>query len=1288
MPINNFKPFAFAVGARVLSQVSWDSDTGVINGFTAGIVTKERMNKALRQPSAIAAALAEVVGNRIGEDMLDNGDMPRLVRQIDAAFGSAGGGGGGVGGAQLFQMKTTGIAFVFESSTSSVSSSPTITFSVEMIGFTATVAYTAQAFTAAGTPLGSVALGGVLPTATMTASQFLTYPTTQYVVVTAAVTLTTGTILTDTETIYKSVNGDGALQTRLTNVSATLPALADGTVTSYATAVGTLQAYQGQTLLSNVTNPSVSFSLVGYAGFSTVYPAAQAGISVNATTGAYAVTGGMTSDAALVQIRCTFSNGAPPQDAFFSLAKSRQGLAGPNGTAPQVELEAQNQIFVTPSNSTTPAPSSVNITALVYNIPSPTYVWRIDGVVQGTTSPVLTLPSFPAGGAPKVVRCDVTGTGPVTAFDSASFFSIKDGDDAIRAGIENETRTIACLADGTPTAGLPITAQIVTVRGATVITNLDGVTYQLVSSTGFTGLSLSATGLVTITGITADIAEAIYTITLNGNVIPAGRLIAVKSRDGTIGADAIVDRLTNGNVSVPADSAGTITSYAAAAGVFQVSKGALTLTNVTSPSVVFSMVGYTGFSTVYPAAQVGIGINAVTGEYAVTNNMAQDSATVTFRATVSGGVVRDQVFTLTKQKEGAGTFSLVLEPRTEILLPSNSTGQVISYENANTTIKVRGSTDDTVNWTAALTNTGVVANLSGPASAPVVTVTQLIPLGEIGSSTFYAIDYVGAGWDRVNQIIQGPPGVWIATGFGISSGPVTKVKRSTDYENWTDITVPSGRWYVGVYQAGVFVLAETNTGATNRILRSTDGGLTWSTSVTLSATSQWQFISASSTRILVSSQIAGILCSSSDGGATWTTISSVPSGMAMTPIGGTSWMSRDNSDVTRRSTNDGASWTVVSGLPGVMNAAVLFKGRVIVTLRYTATNTISVSSDGGVTFSSVTLPSVYTNGFPLVIGDAVFMATNTRVVNSADGLQWGQSSTNGPAHPLLGSIVSGGSTNALGYTTSQSFKLPLIGTSPDTGSVLITMSKAGQPNLTRVLPVRKTASATNDLYIATAFPSPLSFPSTFDGVVTSYAINSITGTILRNGIDDTANWTVTWNTLSAGLTPASGSGNVATFTNMANNVDSVVVRFSAIKVGQPTVTGDILVLKNKGSDSSGPQRSVYSAFTANATSITLRFTPDGYFQIKQGAGAFVNGGVWHNPPSTNVGAGFWIRVDATGHAITGAATGTWLQLNANRDYILTDTNPGTHTTLLDVYIGTSNTGTNATPATGSLKIIV
>lgn len=87
MAKNDFKPFATGKGANVTSQPDWEALPALLSGFTAGKASSAQVNKALRQASFIAAALAQYTASKSGQDVLDDGDLSGFIAKMSAAFG-------------------------------------------------------------------------------------------------------------------------------------------------------------------------------------------------------------------------------------------------------------------------------------------------------------------------------------------------------------------------------------------------------------------------------------------------------------------------------------------------------------------------------------------------------------------------------------------------------------------------------------------------------------------------------------------------------------------------------------------------------------------------------------------------------------------------------------------------------------------------------------------------------------------------------------------------------------------------------------------------------------------------------------------------------------------------------------------------------------------------------------------------------------------------------------------------------------------------------------------------
>lgn len=87
MAKNDFKSFATAANANVTPQANWEALPALLSGFTAGKAASAQVNKALRQATFIAAALAQYTADKSGQDVLDDGDAAGFIEKMSVAFG-------------------------------------------------------------------------------------------------------------------------------------------------------------------------------------------------------------------------------------------------------------------------------------------------------------------------------------------------------------------------------------------------------------------------------------------------------------------------------------------------------------------------------------------------------------------------------------------------------------------------------------------------------------------------------------------------------------------------------------------------------------------------------------------------------------------------------------------------------------------------------------------------------------------------------------------------------------------------------------------------------------------------------------------------------------------------------------------------------------------------------------------------------------------------------------------------------------------------------------------------
>nr|WP_318381263.1 hypothetical protein [uncultured Enterobacter sp.] len=86
MATNDFKPFATGASANVTSQTDWSALPALLSGFQSGKASSAQVNKALRQATFVAAALAQFVSDKSGQNVLDDGNLAGFVSKLTAGF--------------------------------------------------------------------------------------------------------------------------------------------------------------------------------------------------------------------------------------------------------------------------------------------------------------------------------------------------------------------------------------------------------------------------------------------------------------------------------------------------------------------------------------------------------------------------------------------------------------------------------------------------------------------------------------------------------------------------------------------------------------------------------------------------------------------------------------------------------------------------------------------------------------------------------------------------------------------------------------------------------------------------------------------------------------------------------------------------------------------------------------------------------------------------------------------------------------------------------------------------
>ena len=86
IPQNQFKPFATGANAIVQTQEEYEKSIALKEGFRKGLARSNEVNKALRQATSIAAAVAGFTAEKSEQDILDNGDIDTLKQHFEIAI--------------------------------------------------------------------------------------------------------------------------------------------------------------------------------------------------------------------------------------------------------------------------------------------------------------------------------------------------------------------------------------------------------------------------------------------------------------------------------------------------------------------------------------------------------------------------------------------------------------------------------------------------------------------------------------------------------------------------------------------------------------------------------------------------------------------------------------------------------------------------------------------------------------------------------------------------------------------------------------------------------------------------------------------------------------------------------------------------------------------------------------------------------------------------------------------------------------------------------------------------
>ncbi|KTL61293.1 phage tail protein [Photorhabdus laumondii subsp. laumondii] len=83
---NDFKAFSIGNNANIVSQEAYEESRSLKTGFPPSDITIHVLNKVLRQSSTISSVIANFITTQSGSDILDDGDIAKLITQLNRAL--------------------------------------------------------------------------------------------------------------------------------------------------------------------------------------------------------------------------------------------------------------------------------------------------------------------------------------------------------------------------------------------------------------------------------------------------------------------------------------------------------------------------------------------------------------------------------------------------------------------------------------------------------------------------------------------------------------------------------------------------------------------------------------------------------------------------------------------------------------------------------------------------------------------------------------------------------------------------------------------------------------------------------------------------------------------------------------------------------------------------------------------------------------------------------------------------------------------------------------------------
>ena len=675
-------------------------------------------------------------------------------------------------------------------------------------------------------------------------------------------------------------------------------------------------------------------------------------------------------------------------------------------------------------------------------------------------------------------------------------------------------------------------------------------------------------------------------------------------------------------------------------------------------------------------------------EVAVSDSTLPDGV-VLIRASKSGETDITAPFRIVKRPAQGVERLLYFAPRTDIVLPTDSAGNPTSFTNAWTKalVRLKSGLDATDQYTFSKVDEGVVSELTGNT----IRITAWVPLGLFGTTVSVTPGVGSTGWERPAPLLIRGPDAWIQPGLNTNIyAPFSVARRSVDYETWVDVALGvTEHWSLGAATDGNIVLG--NNSNSNQVLRSTDGGLTYSP-VTLPVTNAFQHMrgQAGTFLFLPNGHTTGLR--STDGGASFSAIT-VPSGpFDLWGVGIGHWLFKNSSSGYSISLDNGTSWSATSP-PAAIKSAIGFLG-LIVAAYSGASSQVAYSEDNGATWANAPLPYSCTDGRLLNIRGVLYLYGSAKVQWSLDGRRWQGSGATVTSSDLW--LVSADELDIdvlplLNNLSGIWAKMPMTATSAQEGAVHVTAHKDGEDDLEATLPVQLGAIVP-PVRISNINPGLGVVLAGADGVATNMSQAQFAVTVVESSLTVTTDYTWAWSTTH--MTPSTGSGATAALTDMDAAQDRGSIQFTGTAPGKDTVTLSAEIIKIKGETNSGLNIGAgYRVSSVTNTHVGFQLTDTGAVERREGSsGSWLRVGRWNDPEGAGVGTGIYVRFrlkgSVDGSSTLGGTFDAWLQLTSTRGISLADVTTGDHQAEVIVDLADNATGIGALNSLVTLVLTV